>query len=63
MARRSSHPGAELATLYRNWWTLLSMDYARSAGLSVMGWLQSWFHLNPPKTFVALVGKHAPKPK
>jgi hypothetical protein len=47
---------AELATLYRNWWTLLSMDYARSAGLSVMGWLQSWFHLNPPKTFVALVG-------
>ena len=32
------------------------MDYAGSAGLSVMAWLQSWFHLNPPRAIVTLVG-------
>ena len=47
---------AELAGLYASWWKLLSTDYAQSAGLSVMGWLQSWFHLNPPKTIVELIG-------
>jgi hypothetical protein len=47
---------AELVRLYGSWWKLLSMDYADSAGLSVMAWLQSWFHLNPPKIIVTLVG-------
>jgi len=47
---------AELVDLYGSWWKLLSMDYADSAGLSVMAWLQSWFHLNVPKTTVTLVG-------
>jgi hypothetical protein len=47
---------AELVRLYASWWRLISLDYARSTGLSVMSWLQSWFHLNPPKTLVTLVG-------
>jgi hypothetical protein len=48
-------PG-ELPGLYASWWRLLSMDYADSSGLSVMAWLQSWFHINPPKTIVTLIG-------
>jgi hypothetical protein len=47
---------AEGAGLYGSWWKLLSMDYAGSAGLSVMSWLQSWFHLNPPKIVIELLG-------
>jgi hypothetical protein len=47
---------SELIGLYASWWKLLSMDYAGSAGLSVMSWLQSWFHLNLPKIIVELVG-------
>ena len=47
---------AELAHLYGSWWRLLSMDYADSSGLSVMAWLQSWFHLSPPLIAVTLVG-------
>jgi hypothetical protein len=47
---------AELMNLYESWWRLLSMDYAGSSGLSVMAWLQSWFHLNPPRTIVTLAG-------
>jgi len=47
---------AELVSLYGSWWKLLSMDYAGSAGLSVMSWLQSWFHLNPPKIVIELLG-------
>ena len=46
---------AELVRLYESWWRLLSMDYAGSAGLSVMAWLQSWFHLNPPRVPRAVV--------
>jgi len=46
---------AELVRLYEGWWGLLSMDYAGSAGLSVMAWLQSWFHLNPPRAPRAIV--------
>jgi Glycosyltransferase family 87 len=46
----------DLARLYASWWSLLSMDYAQSNGLSVMAWLQSWFHLNLPKTIVEAVG-------
>jgi glycosyl transferase family 87 len=47
---------AELVRLYESWWRLSSMDYAGSVGLSVMAWLQSWFHLNPPRVIVMLVG-------
>jgi hypothetical protein len=47
---------AELVDLYGSWWRLLSMDYAGSAGLSVMSWLQSWFHLTPPKIVIEFLG-------
>jgi glycosyl transferase family 87 len=47
---------ADLLHLYGTWASLLSMDYAESAGLSVMGWLQSWFHLTPPKSLVGIIG-------
>jgi hypothetical protein len=47
---------AELVGLYGSWWKLLSMDYAGSAGLSIMSRLQSWFHLNLPKIIVELFG-------
>ena len=46
---------AELVRLYESWWRLLAMDYAGPAGLSVMAWLQSWFHLNPPRAPRAIV--------
>ena len=49
-------PFAELVRLYESWWRLLSMDYLGSAGLSVMAWLKTWFHLDPPRSTVMLVG-------
>jgi hypothetical protein len=49
-------PFAELVRLYESWWRLLSMDYLGSAGLSVMAWLKTWFHLDPPRSTVLLVG-------
>ena len=47
---------SQLITLYGSWWKLLSMDYTGSAGISVMGWLNSWFHFDPPKNLVTLTG-------
>lgn len=49
-------PPAQLIALYKSWWRLLSMDFSDSTGLSVMGWLASWFHLAPPKILVDLAG-------
>jgi len=49
-------PFAELVRLYESWWRLLSRDYAGSAGLSIMAWLKAWFHLDPPRTTVMLIG-------
>jgi hypothetical protein len=48
-------PG-RLVDVYVSWSRLLSMDFADSAGLSVMGWLRAWFGLTPPKVFVDLAG-------
>jgi len=45
-----------LISLYESWWKLLSMDYGGSAGISVMGWLHSWFHFDPPKNLITLAG-------
>jgi hypothetical protein len=47
---------AELVNLYADWWQLLVTDYAGSTGLSIMGWLESWFGLLPPKPLVASFG-------
>ncbi len=48
-------PTALLAQ-YQNWGTLLRADHAESAGLSVMGWLNTWLGVFPPKTAVVGAG-------
>lgn len=45
-----------LLSLYRSWWELLKNDHSVSYGLSVMGWLSSWFGWDPPKNTVVLAG-------
>jgi hypothetical protein len=47
---------AQLAQLYEWWGNLLSEDHSASIGLSVQGWLESWFGWNPPKTAITLTG-------
>jgi hypothetical protein len=49
-------PPGQLLRLYESWWRLLAADYSQSAGLSVMAWLQSWFHATPPNRVVGIVG-------
>ncbi|MCS6990805.1 MAG: DUF2029 domain-containing protein [Chitinophagales bacterium] len=49
-------PFSSLVQQYQNWWQLLASDYAASIGLSVAGWLQSWFGLAPPKHWITLTG-------
>jgi hypothetical protein len=46
----------QLSFLYRSWFSLLSRDYSVASGLSVMGWLHAWFHLDPPKAAVVAAG-------
>jgi hypothetical protein len=46
----------QLIFLYQSWWSLLQADHSASYGLSVMGWLTSWFHVLPNKTIVSFVG-------
>ena len=46
----------ELGLLYRNWYaTLVAFNHAR-LGISVMGFLKSWLHLNPPSNYVVALG-------
>jgi hypothetical protein len=45
-----------LVTQYQNWWTMLQADHSESIGLSVMGWLNTWFSLDPSKGMVVLIG-------
>ncbi len=47
---------AQLKFLYLRWFELLRWDYSESAGLSVMGWLNSWFKFNPPKDLIVAIG-------
>lgn len=46
----------ELIWQYENWWRMLQSDHAASYGLSVMGWLKSWFGLEPEKGMVVVAG-------
>lgn len=46
----------DLAAQYQNWLALLRSDHSASAGLSMMGWLNSWFGLHPNKTALVAVG-------
>ncbi|QNP53383.1 glycosyltransferase family 87 protein [Hymenobacter qilianensis] len=47
---------AELLAQYQSWVVMLKADHSASFGLSVMGWLETWFGFLPPKTAVVLVG-------
>lgn len=42
--------------LYQSWWHMLGEDHSSSLGLSVLGWLQSWFGFPFSKNSVVLVG-------
>ncbi|HEX9510864.1 MAG TPA: glycosyltransferase family 87 protein [Puia sp.] len=46
----------QLAFLYQSWLNLLLNDHSASVGLSVMGLMESWLHLNVSKNGVALAG-------
>ncbi len=46
----------QLIFLYKSWANLLASDHAVSYGLSVMGILQSGFHLTPPKLLILGLG-------
>lgn len=46
----------QLLLLYQSWVHLLGQDHSAGLGLSVMGWLKIWFHLDLPKTGVLAVG-------
>jgi hypothetical protein len=47
---------SQLVSLYDSWLQLLFSDHARSYGFSVMGWLHTWFGLEPYKVSVVLAG-------
>lgn len=47
---------AELIGQYQSWLALLGRDHASAYGYSVMGWLSTWFHLQPDKRVVLLAG-------
>ena len=48
-------PG-QLWQVYVWWWELLQEDHSASVGLSVLGWLQTWFGWQAPKIWVTLSG-------
>jgi len=47
---------SHLWQVYEWWWELLRDDHAASIGLSVQGWLQTWFGWMPSKMGVTLAG-------
>jgi len=48
-------PG-QLILQYKSWLHLLAADNASKYGLSVAGWLNTWFQFNPGKTYVLAAG-------
>lgn len=49
-------PPQQLILLYKSWWHMVQNDHNISYGLSVMGWLKSWFGVDPPKLFIVISG-------
>jgi hypothetical protein len=47
---------AGLIAQYKYWWSLLGNDHSISYGMSLMGWLNTWFGLNRFKNAIALFG-------
>jgi len=46
----------QLIFLYKSWLNMLANDHSASVGYSVLGWLQTWFKVEPNKIFVLLIG-------
>jgi len=46
----------ELINQYINWFHLLQADHLHRYGFSILGVLQQWFHLEPSKWLVLLIG-------
>ncbi len=49
-------PLSALIWQYHNWATLLAADASATYGISVAGWLRSWFGISNGRTYVTLVG-------
>lgn len=47
---------SQLVDQYQQWGILLQNDHSTSVGLSVMGWLETWFGFTPSKLAIVLVG-------
>ncbi len=47
---------SHLKFLYSSWFYLLVNDHSVSEGISVIGWLDSWFSLNISKGFIVAIG-------
>ncbi len=45
-----------LVKMYKSWWHLLANDISTSSGLSVMGWLYTWFGIHVNKFIVIIIG-------
>lgn len=46
----------QLTFLYKSWLNMLQNDHSVSYGLSVMGWLKTWFGLEPDKFLIVALG-------
>jgi hypothetical protein len=49
-------PLGQLQALYSNWMNMLASDHSASYGLSVMGWIATWFGISVDKIILVLVG-------
>jgi len=47
---------SQLYFLYHSWFQLLIHDSSLSYGLSIAGWLHSWFHLDFSKNMIVIIG-------
>jgi len=45
-----------LIIVYQQWGEMLSGDYSSSTGLSMMGWLNTWFGIYPDKFLLVFIG-------
>lgn len=46
----------QLVFLYKSWWNMLANDHSISEGLSVVGWLTTWFGWDVNKTLLSGLG-------
>lgn len=49
-------PASTLVWQYQNWAQLLQADRSAAYGISVMGWLHSWFGVSSGKEYITLTG-------